>query len=189
MKIPSFYIFLLIWVLAPASSRSQEVFSRKFFTVTIDTTSGLASCASWRMTRKRAEASGTFDRPSSFHVGDGWSTNLYTNTGFHRGHLVPARHMSFDSVAVYESMEMINIVPQYPFTNQGYVEDIEEMLLELAKVVECVDIYVHVSPAVRIKGISIPIPTSIVYEVETCDNKPLMRIPVFNLKGSYKKHQ
>lgn len=50
----------------------------------------------------------------------------YTNTGYDRGHLAPAGDMNFDLLAMLESFNMSNVLPQTPELNRKtwkYLED------------------------------------------------------------------
>lgn len=50
----------------------------------------------------------------------------YANSGFNRGHLVPAGDMAFDTVAMRESFYMSNITPQHRAFNNGIWKELEE---------------------------------------------------------------
>jgi len=50
----------------------------------------------------------------------------YANSGYNRGHLVPAGDMAFDTVAMRESFYMSNITPQHRAFNNGIWKELEE---------------------------------------------------------------
>ena len=50
----------------------------------------------------------------------------YANSGYIRGHLVPAGDMAFDTVAMRESFYMSNITPQHRAFNNGIWKELEE---------------------------------------------------------------
>jgi len=52
--------------------------------------------------------------------------NDYSNSGYTRGHLVPAGDMAFDSTAMRESFLMSNISPQIREFNNGIWKELEE---------------------------------------------------------------
>lgn len=53
---------------------------------------------------------------------------VYTNTGYDRGHLVPAHDMAFDKRAMEESFYMSNICPQMPDFNRGIWKRLEHQV-------------------------------------------------------------
>ena len=63
-------------------------------------------------------------------------TSDYTNSGFDRGHLVPAADMKMDFTSVKEAAYMSNISPQKPKFNQGVWKKLEENARDLAKKTE-----------------------------------------------------
>ena len=60
-------------------------------------------------------------------------TSDYTNSGFDRGHLVPAADMKMDFTSVKEAAYMSNISPQKPKFNQVVWKKLEEHARDLAK--------------------------------------------------------
>jgi len=50
----------------------------------------------------------------------------YANSGYNRGHLVPAGDMAFDTVAMRGSFYMSNITPQHRAFNNGIWKELEE---------------------------------------------------------------
>lgn len=63
-------------------------------------------------------------------------TSDYNNSGFDRGHLVPAADMKMNFTSVKEAAYMSNISPQKPKFNQGIWKKLEENARDLAKKTE-----------------------------------------------------
>ena len=57
----------------------------------------------------------------------------YRNSGYHRGHLVPAADMAFDEKAMEETFFMSNISPQAANFNKGIWRELEELTRSWAK--------------------------------------------------------
>jgi len=99
----------------------QEL-KRKSFTVCFNESKKIANYTYHVLTKEMVENSKKVKRPTKF-VKDPYYTSKvksedYTNTGYDRGHLVPAGDLGFDSVSIYESMYMTNIAPQNKHKNQ-----------------------------------------------------------------------
>ena len=60
--------------------------------------------------------------------------NDYTNSGYHRGHLVPARDMAFSKTSMIESFLTTNIAPQSPSFNTGIWKRLENYVRKYAMV-------------------------------------------------------
>ena len=58
--------------------------------------------------------------------------NDYLNSGFDKGHLLPADNCKFDSIAMKECFYYTNISPQYPEFNRGIWKTIENIERKLA---------------------------------------------------------
>ncbi len=56
----------------------------------------------------------------------------YTNSGFDRGHLVPAADMKVNNLAMSESFYMSNMSPQYASFNRGIWKKLETLIREWA---------------------------------------------------------
>lgn len=61
------------------------------------------------------------------------TTHDYSRSGYDRGHLVPARDMSFSVDAMAESFYMSNITPQNHEFNAGIWEQLEELVRTLVR--------------------------------------------------------
>jgi endonuclease G len=61
------------------------------------------------------------------------SSSDYTNSGYDRGHLVPAHDMDFNKKAMSESFFMTNVSPQVPDFNRGIWKSLEGKVRKWAK--------------------------------------------------------
>ncbi|MBK8670513.1 MAG: DNA/RNA non-specific endonuclease [Saprospiraceae bacterium] len=69
--------------------------------------------------------SGNFHPDGSVPTGSAYH-NDYSNSGYTRGHMVPAGDMAFDSTAMRESFYMSNMSPQLRQLNNGIWKELEE---------------------------------------------------------------
>ncbi len=95
-----------------------------------------------------------FPRPSRFRTDNRTSTKVtpevYTNSGFDRGHLVPNHAIAtrFGATAQEETFLMSNIMPQEPALNQGPWRKLEAVLAD-ETAARCREIWVSVGPVYR----------------------------------------
>lgn len=75
------------------------------------------------------------------------SSEVYTNSGYDRGHLVPAHDMAFDAQAMEESFYMTNICPQDPDFNRGIWKRLEHQVRTWAEQEQ--RLYVITGPILR----------------------------------------
>lgn len=61
------------------------------------------------------------------------SSKLYIKSGYDRGHLVPARDMQYDSLALVKSFYMSNVSPQLPGFNRGIWKRLENQVRRWAE--------------------------------------------------------
>lgn len=61
------------------------------------------------------------------------SSSDYSNSGYDRGHLVPAHDMDFNERAMSESFYMTNVSPQVPDFNRGIWKSLEGQIRKWAK--------------------------------------------------------
>lgn len=73
----------------------------------------------------------------------------YTNSGYDRGHLVPAYDMAFDEAAMDECFYMSNVCPQDPDFNRGIWKDLENLTRNCARQYDL--LYVVTGPLLRKK--------------------------------------
>ena len=106
----------------------QEL-KRKSFTICFNDSKKIANYTYHVLTREMVENKKENKRPTKFvrdpHYTSKVNTNDYVNSGYDRGHLVPANDLKFDSVSLYESMYMTNIAPQNKHKNQGQWKQLE----------------------------------------------------------------
>lgn len=83
-----------------------------------------------------AEARGTLEREGKFHtdphVRSCATPTDYAQSGYDRGHLVPAGDLRFNTAAMRNSFVMTNIVPQSSRLNEGGWARLEEKIREWA---------------------------------------------------------
>lgn len=60
------------------------------------------------------------------------NTDDYTNSGYDRGHLVPAADMNFSEITMKESFYMSNVSPQVPEFNRGIWKSLETQVRKWA---------------------------------------------------------
>jgi endonuclease G, mitochondrial len=117
------------------SSRYKQ-FLRPQYAMLYDRTTNTAAWVSWQLNRGWI---GTLNRPPftpDSELPAQWyevTPHEYTDSGFDRGHLVPAadrNHTQEDEAAVFK---MTNIVPQAPDNNRGPWEGLEHYCRVLAK--------------------------------------------------------
>lgn len=102
---------------------------------------------SYTLTKEMVQTDGA-ERNSSFRkdpnvTGTAENTD-YTNSGYDRGHLVPAEDMSHSEKTMYESFYMTNVSPQDPSFNRGIWKSLEDKVRKWAT--ENKKIYVIAGP-------------------------------------------
>ena len=95
------------------------------------------------------EVNGNYERSDNFrkdsHISTGSATlKDYRNSGFDRGHLIPASDMKWSPDAMSSSFYMSNMSPQDPSFNRGIWKKLEEQIRSWA--VENREIYVVTGP-------------------------------------------
>lgn len=97
---------------------------------------------------------GTATRPGKFKpdplLPGSFTTNEYTNSGYDRGHQVPAANMKFSQDAMDETFYTTNIAPQYPAMNQQNWKYLEDLVRKWTSSYPC--LYVATGPIFE-KGI------------------------------------
>lgn len=116
--------------------KQYKLLVRPQYTLLYDRSKNTASWVSWQLNETWL---GTEERlpftpdPELLKLGAAITPNDYTNSGFDRGHLVPAadrNHTREDATAVFY---MSNIVPQAPDNNRGPWESLESYCRSLVK--------------------------------------------------------
>ena len=101
------------------------------------------------MTQGTATRPGKF-RPDPLFPGS-FKDSEYTNSGYDRGHQVPAADMKFSQDAMNETFYTTNICPQYPAMNQQDWQYIEDLVRKWTQEYHC--LYVVTGPVFE-KGIT-----------------------------------
>ncbi|HNY43563.1 MAG: DNA/RNA non-specific endonuclease [Bacteroidota bacterium] len=73
--------------------------------------------------------------------------NDYKNSGYDKGHLLPAADMSFDSIAMVETFYFSNMSPQAPSFNRGIWKNLETYVRTTSSKLGC--IYVVTGPVLE----------------------------------------
>ncbi len=58
----------------------------------------------------------------------------YKNSGYDRGHLVPAANYKYCDAAMHDTFLLTNICPQHPCLNRGYWAHLENIVRDLTKI-------------------------------------------------------
>jgi endonuclease G len=105
----------------------QEL-KRKSFTICFNESKKIADYTYHVLTREMVKNK-KFLRPKHFSRDPYYTSKVdpkdYTNSGYDRGHLVPADDLSTDSVSLNESMYMTNIAPQNGSKNRKQWKQLE----------------------------------------------------------------
>jgi endonuclease G, mitochondrial len=116
-------------------SANCQLVKYNFFTISYSSKYKNPEWASYTLTADMVKIS-VAERNSSFRqdkaVAGCAVTGDYTNSGYDRGHLVPAEDMNFDETAMYESFFMTNVSPQDPTLNRGIWKSLEDKVRKWA---------------------------------------------------------
>lgn len=125
-------IFTVAFVsLSFSSFSAEEIIQKKFYTLSYNEDHEVANWVSYDLNRDRlrncAKRNDDF-RPDP-EVSTGSATGAdYRNSGFDRGHLVPAGDMKFNKQAMSETFFFSNMTPQPSSFNQGRWSDLEILM-------------------------------------------------------------
>lgn len=110
---------------------TQTMASRTAFTLCFDSSTKVATWAAYELTPEHLESFAA-PRPSHFRrdpaLADSAADLDYRNSGFDRGHLVPARDVAYSPAALAESFFLSNAAPQVPSVNRGSLRRVEESI-------------------------------------------------------------
>jgi len=111
-------------------SSSGEVVNHRYYSLSYMEKYEQAEWTAYMMTREMLNAENV-DRNAHFNPDYSVSTRSayhrdYSNSGYTRGHLVPAADMAFDTLAMRESFFMSNMSPQVKECNNGVWKELEE---------------------------------------------------------------
>lgn len=149
--------------LSPERVHGDQLIKRKYYQLSYSNTHEQAEWVFYRLTAKMLK--GTVDRADNFLddplvINKSATTSDYTNTGFDRGHLIPAADMKISLQAMQDTFYMSNISPQRPKFNRVIWKKLETKVREYAQLKE--SIYIITGPvlekglALMKNGISIP---------------------------------
>ncbi len=109
---------------------TNETFYYTGYTVYFNKDTHLPNCTVYELTRQ--ETQGKVPRAKKFQEDpnlDGSATHSdYTNSGYDRGHMVPAGDMKWNEQAMQECFYMTNIVPQKKALNSGAWNSLEQKI-------------------------------------------------------------
>ena len=113
--------------LASISSANAELMTVKYSDFTVILNCDTKSAVAWSYTARHDE--NNYPRHRTFYTNDmvpsrcqQTSQNTYKSAGdiqYHRGHLVPANAMDSNKLAIAQSNDMINVLPQVAQMNRG----------------------------------------------------------------------
>lgn len=119
------------------SSKCGEIVHYKYYSVSYCDENKISEWAIYSLTNDNFNDIGSVERTNNFRKdnnGKGSSLNNYRGSGFDRGHLVPAKDMSFNSEAINESFFMTNISPQSPSFNRGGWKKLENEIRKRSEI-------------------------------------------------------
>ncbi len=109
--------------------REEQIIHHTGYSVSYNETWRIPNWTSYEMTR--AKSNGTFPRAKHFKVdpqvlGISAKNEDYANSGYDRGHMVPAGDMKWDKKAMEESFYYSNMCPQNRNLNAGDWKELED---------------------------------------------------------------
>lgn len=136
------------------SSTTGMIVPHKYYTLSYNERHEQAEWVAYVLTRERLQMEWK-DRPDLFEtdplVKTGSATlNDYRNSGYDRGHLVPAADMAFSTTAINETFYLSNISPQSRDFNKGIWKELEELTRDWA--IKFKKLYVVTGPILKDGG-------------------------------------
>jgi endonuclease G len=114
----------------------------------------------------------TFRPDPSLYPEHSASLSDYRNSGYDRGHMVPAGDMQEDSVSMLQTFYLSNVIPQAPQMNRGLWSSLEEFIRENVEARGELPTYVitgaHVGDRSRRIGDGVCVPTDL-YKIITTE--------------------
>ena len=157
-------------ILLPFIIFSQEENANfKYFSVGY-TKQGTIWC-SYRMTSEMVERD-TVGKRIGFSRFNGISTKDYKNTGYDRGHLMPADALSFDEVGYNQTFSLANVVPMKPSLNRKVWKFLEEEEKEIATKHGCINVFISVEYGDKKIG-KLHIPSVITKTINDCNREEI----------------
>lgn len=114
--------------LAPTKSKDNSFVNRKYYSLSFSPEHKQAEWVFYKLTKKMIK--GSAKRSNLFNAdpkvnNESAHTSDYTNTGFDRGHLLPAADMKLNQRAMDDTFFMSNISPQKPRFNRALWKRLE----------------------------------------------------------------
>ena len=118
-------------IFLPNSKDSVEIIHHSFFHLGYSEHHEQALWVAYELTNEelygKVERTNNFREDPSVTTGSATLTD-YKNSGYDRGHLIPAADLSFDELAMNESFYLSNMSPQVPSFNRGIWKSLEEQI-------------------------------------------------------------
>lgn len=132
----------------PSVTGTNQVVKHTYYTLSYANAYEQSEWVAYELTKTRVnkgieERGNNFRPDASVKLGSA-TPDDYKSTGYDRGHLAPAKDMSFDATAMSESFFMSNMSPQEPGFNRGIWKELEEQVRDYA--VQCDHVYVVTGP-------------------------------------------
>lgn len=120
----------------PTQELGDEFVRYNYYTVSYSSQHKNAEWAAYELLGARLDLSTRRERKnfkSDPNIHSEASSSEYRNSGYDRGHLVPAHDMNFNETAMSESFYMTNVSPQVPDFNRGIWKSLEGKVRKWAK--------------------------------------------------------
>jgi endonuclease G, mitochondrial len=120
----------------PKNAKNDFLISREEYALSYNDSLGIPNWVSWYLTKsqigsqERSDFKVDPDLPAGFKK---VTPDDYTNTGFNRGHMCPAKDRSTNAAANQATFYMTNMVPQAPNNNQQTWKALETYCRTLAE--------------------------------------------------------
>lgn len=124
-------LFILLLSFPLLASAREEIIKRKYYTLSYNEDHEVANWVSYELEKKNLQ--NCTKRTNSFRIDPNISTgsatpNDYANSGYDRGHLVPAGDMKISAEAMRDTFFMSNMTPQPGKFNQGRWSQLETLM-------------------------------------------------------------
>lgn len=135
----------------PTQALGDEIIEHQYFTVSYSSKQQNPEWVAYELTNKRLsnseeERRNFKDDPNTESDAD---SDVYSETGYDRGHLAPAHDMAFNETAMEECFYMTNISPQEPDFNRGIWKSLETKVRNWAETEK--RLYIVTGPILRKK--------------------------------------
>lgn len=120
----------------PTQELGDQIVQYNYYTISYSNQHRNAEWVAYELLGARLDLSNREERQnfkSDPNVRSEASSSDYSNSGYDRGHLVPAHDMDFNATAMSESFYMTNVSPQVPAFNRGIWKSLEGQIRKWAK--------------------------------------------------------